>query len=468
MRLDIKRIPIHDIVPAPYNPRIELKPGMREYDKLDRSLDEFGCVEPLVWNKRTKHLVGGHQRLSVLKARGEKVVEVSVVDLDEARERALNLALNKIQGGWDNKALAHLLKELADGMEVDLELTGFDLAEIDGLIEDAFGFDAAHDPGMGDPASKAITRPGDLIELGSHRLLCGDCTDPETVQQLMGSERAALFATDPPYLVDYDGTNHPRNKDWSGTYGITWDDSSSQPDLYRGFISCAVEHAVEDRTPWYCWHASRRQAMLEAEWVNAGIFVHAQIIWVKNRPVATRSLFLWQHEPCLMGWKRGYEPKKVSRKKLSTIWTYDTPSAKDDRPDHPTPKPIELFELPMRQHTRPGEICYEPFAGSGTQLITAEKTGRRCYALEVSPVYCDLIVRRFIATFGEEAVDPKLARKYSKGSASGGSPAARKVAGPSKSKCEASAASHTRKKAATKKRSAKKPVSSTSAKRSNP
>ncbi|MFU8829595.1 MAG: DNA methyltransferase [Phycisphaerales bacterium] len=464
--LEIKRIPIARITPAPYNPRIELKPGMREYDKLARSLGEFGCVEPLVWNKRSGHLVGGHQRLSVLKAQGVTHVEVSVVDLDDGRERALNLALNKIQGGWDNKALAQLLKELADGFELDLDLTGFDPAEIDGLIEDAFGFEQTQDQGAGDLASKAITKPGDLIELGSHRLLCGDCTDVGTVARLMGSERADLFATDPPYLVDYDGTNHPRNKDWSSTYGVSWDDSSSQPDLYRGFIAAAVKAAVHDRTPWYCWHASRRQAMLEAEWDAAGVFVHCQIIWAKNRPVCTRSWYLWQHEPCLMGWKRGFEPKRVSRKKLATVWTYDSPSGKEDRPDHPTPKPVELFELPMRQHTRPGEICYEPFAGSGTQLIAAERLGRRCYALEVSPVYCDVIIRRFIKAFVEEAVDPKLASKYApdKESASGGSLAARTVEGKPAPTRERSVKKPpckkpVNKKSATNKRSTKKPAS---------
>ena len=248
--LQIKRIPIDSIVPAPYNPRIELKPGMREYDKLQRSLNEFGCVEPLVWNKQTKHLVGGHQRLSVLRAKGLTHIEVSVVDLDEPRERALNLALNKIQGGWDNKALAHLLKELADGMEVDLALTGFDPAEIDGLIEDAFGFEETGDQGAGDLASKAITKPGDLIELGSHRLLCGDSTDPETVQRLMGSERAALFATDPPYLVDYDGTNRPRgNKDWSGTpRGLRLTPSALTPEPKGGSLQPTPPNQVAHST----------------------------------------------------------------------------------------------------------------------------------------------------------------------------------------------------------------------------
>lgn len=356
--------------------------------------------------------MGGHQRLSVLKARGATHVEVSVVELDEARERALNLALNKIQGGWDNRALAELLRELSESFEADLELTGFDPAEIDGIIEDHFGFEHVNESTGKCASQHTVTQPGDLIELGDHRLLCGDCTDPDTVRRLMGAERADLFATDPPYLVDYDGTNHPRNRDWSGTYGITWDDASSQPDLYRGFIAAAVECAVHERTPWYCWHASRRQAMLESEWNDAGLFVHCQIIWVKNRPVATRSLYLWQHEPCLMGWKRGHEPKKVSRKKLPTVWNYDTPSGKDDRPDHPTPKPVELFEAPMRQHTRPGEVCYEPFAGSGTQIIAAQKTKRRCFALEISPVYCDLIVRRYIDAFGADAVDEAIAERY--------------------------------------------------------
>ena len=223
----------------------------------------------------------------------------------------------------------------------------------------------------------------------------------------MAGRRAVLFQTDPPYLVGYDGTNHPQsftggsNKDWSETYGRTWDDADANSDLYERFITTAVEHAIADDAAWYCWHASRRQAMLEAAWIKAGAFVHCQIIWAKNRPVLTRTWYMWQHEPCLFGWVK--KPRRVDRQCLSTVWHMDTIPNGEERPDHPTPKPVEIFAIPMRQHTAPGDVCYEPFSGSGTQIIAAEQLGRRCYALEIEPRYVDVTVMRWQQMTGKAA-----------------------------------------------------------------
>jgi len=413
-------------------------------------VDAFGVVEPLVWNRRTGHLVGGHQRLAVLRARGDTHADVSVVDLPPAREKALNLALNRIQGRWDEDRLAELLRELVELPEI--ELTGFGLDEAWGIVEGAMpeqgegtdGFDvaaaieAAERHGL-------VTKPGDLIELGGkrgHKLLCGDCTDPAVVRRLMNGNRAALFATDPPYLVNYDGTNHPQtqlkgkqrqavvrggrdnrkvgggNKDWSGTYGVTWDDADANSDLYDKFVRVAVDEAIDTRAAWYCWHASKRQSLVERAWSSVGALAHCQIVWVKNRGVLTRTWYSWQHEPCLMGWLEGHKPRRVERDVLTTVWEFPTIANGPERPDHPTPKPLALFEIPMRQHTRPagggvpGDVCYEPFAGSGTQIIAAERLNRRCFATEISPVYCDVIVRRWIALVGHERAGAALVRKY--------------------------------------------------------
>ena len=184
----------------------------------------------------------------------------------------------------------------------------------------------ADEPGLAgedavpEPPPQPVTRPGDLWILGDHRLLCGDSTNHDDVRRTMDGQRAILFATDPPYLVDYDGTNHPTregrdwnkaNKDWSETYGITWDDASQGAALYENFIRAAKECAIEPNAAWYCWHASRRQAMLEHVWEGAGAFVHQQVIWAKERGVLTRSYYLWQHEPCFFGWVRGNKPPKI-------------------------------------------------------------------------------------------------------------------------------------------------------------
>ncbi len=473
--MDVRRIPISKIKPAPYNPRKELKPGDYEYEALKRSMHEFGTVEPLVWNKRTGHLVGGHQRLSVLKADGAAHADVSVVDLPREKEKALNIALNKIQGDWDQDKLAELLSELTKIPDFDIAVTGFEQDETRDLIAEVLGLDAdgamlqaeAFDLATAlKDAGPPVTRPGDLIVFGKdpkaqHRLLCGDSTNPDDVRRLMNGRRAVLFATDPPYLVGYDGTNHPagvhvrkkrssnkdgkprpmaalaasggveksggegglrglairrgKNKDWSPSYGTTWDDADANPELYDKFIAAAIAEALSPSAAWYCWHASKRHAMLEAAWEKHGVLPHCQIIWAKNRPVLTRTWYAWQHEPCLMGWLKGNKPARVENKVLSTVWNLDTIPNGPDRPDHPTPKPLEVFEIPMRQHTRPRapeNICYEPFAGSGTQFIAAQRLGRRCFGMEISPLYCDVIIRRMIAFAGEGCVTPEVAKRY--------------------------------------------------------
>ncbi|MCI0350407.1 MAG: ParB N-terminal domain-containing protein [Acidobacteriales bacterium] len=424
--MNIRTIPISKINPAVYNPRKDLQPSDPEYQKLLKSIDEFGCVEPLVWNKKTGNLVGGHQRFKILVAKGAKQVQVSVVNLPLKKEQALNIALNKISGEWDEQKLAELLDELAKTPDFDIAITGFDAPEVEDLLarvlqtdsdngkDDSFDVDAALDL-----SRSAVTKGGQLVELGRHRLLCGDSTDPLQVQKVMDGKRAALFATDPPYLVNYDGTNHPgkrrakkdKNKNWSGTYGITWDDAAANPDLYEKFIKVAVEHAILPAAAWYCWHASRRQAMVESVWEKFGAFVHQQIIWVKDRPILTRSWYTWQHEPCFFGWVRPRKPARHAQDYPSTIWQIPTvPVGKPT--EHPTSKPVELFAIPMRQHTRRGDICYEPFCGSGSQLIAAEKLGRRCYAIEISPHYCDVIVRRWIDYVGIGKAPPEMVKRY--------------------------------------------------------
>ncbi|MCC6799227.1 MAG: site-specific DNA-methyltransferase [Anaerolineae bacterium] len=215
----------------------------------------------------------------------------------------------------------------------------------------------------------------------------------------MAGERAALFATDPPYLVDYDGTNHPhkwnepdKNKDWSESYQ-DWDDSTQGEALYDGFIQRAVELAIAPDAAWYCWHASRRQALLESIWQRYGAFVHQQIIWVKDRPILTRSWYMWQHEPCFFGWVKGQKPPRHADDYPPTVWTLPTVPA-GERTDHPTSKPVELFSLPMRQHTVVGDVCYEPFAGSGSQHVAGEQTGRLVFGLELQPQYVAVILER--------------------------------------------------------------------------
>lgn len=397
-------VALRDISADPANLR---KHGDRSIDAIIASLRRFGQQKPVVLDRRGV-VIAGNGTLEAARRLGWKHIAVVRSDLETIERTAYAIADNRTAelSEWDQAALNTVLSELPGEA---LEATGFSAEDLEQLGAGLAVSGDLQDPPAPPPLKDAVSRRGDLWRLGKHLLLCGDCTDGKDVARLMGKDRAVLFATDPPYLVGYDGTNHPQsftggaNKDWSETYGTTWDDAEGNTDLYERFIAAAVKLAIRQDAAWYCWHASRRQAMLEAAWIKAGAFVHCQIIWAKNRPVLTRSWYLWQHEPCLFGWIQGKKPPRVDRESHSTVWSIDTIPNGEDRPDHPTPKPIEVFAIPMRQHTKADEICYEPFSGSGTQIIAAEQLGRRCRALEVEPRYVDVAVRRWQDLTGQAA-----------------------------------------------------------------
>lgn len=411
--LQITRRPIDALIPYVRNARTH---SDAQVAQIAGSIREFGWTNPVLVDGESG-IIAGHGR--VLAARKLGMDEVPVIELrhmTEAQKRAYVIADNKLaeNAGWDRELLALELGELRD-VGFDMDLLGFETVDLDSLL--ATGIDQENRGGLTDddavPELPQVpaTRRGDLWILGEHRLLCGDSTIADDVTRLMSGELAALFATDPPYLVDYDGTNHPgtaknANKDWSDKYieQPHWDDSSQGPDFYARFIDTAVKHAIRDDVAWYCWHASKRQAMLEHVWESFGVLMHQQIIWFKSRPVLTRSVFLWAHEPCLFGWRKGNKPA-VNRESFdgwpSTVW--EIPSSEIETREHPTSKPVRIFTLPMEMHTKPGDVCYEPFSGSGSQLIAGQKTGRKVYGMELSPQFCDVIVRRWEQYTGQQA-----------------------------------------------------------------
>ncbi|MGI3212595.1 DNA modification methylase [Roseovarius tibetensis] len=407
--LQLEQWPLGRLVEYERNPR----KNDDVVDRMAQAIVEFGFRIPIV-ARSDGLVVDGHLRLKAARLLGLDTVPVVLADeLSEAQIRAFRLLANQSTNWaeWDEALLSAELNELL-AEDFDLSLVGFSDGELDKLLayvadsDEEAGGDGSSTPPVviPEPPRNPASRTGDLWILGDHRLLCGDSTNHEDVRRLMNGERAVLFATDPPYLVDYDGSNHPtRNKDWSQSYGNTWDDSSQGAELYDGFIAAAVAEAITEDAAWYCWHASRRQAMLEACWEKAGAFVHQQIIWVKDRGVLTRSHYLWKHEPCFMGWRRPNRPPKVAEQTLPSTW--EMPSfTKDERPDHPTPKPLDAFGIPMRQHVARGGVCYEPFAGSGSQIMAGETNGRRVFAMEISPAYVDVAVQRWQADTGKEAI----------------------------------------------------------------
>jgi DNA modification methylase len=418
--IDFEHKRVSDLIPADYNPRDISETALQG---LRNSVERFGLVEPIVWNKRTGKVVGGHQRLKVLQQMGELETQVAVVDLNETEEKALNVALNNPAIAGDFTADLHtLLADINASMPelTDLLMLG-DLADqTKQLLSELSPNDGLTDPDdVPEPPIEPITQKGDLWVMGEHRLVCGDSADESTLELLMDGKFATLYATDPPYGVGYDGTNHPKNsdhdaqgrtdgaqnKDWSDQY---WDHFKS-PEEFEGFLENIFMNAkrfVTKSAAWYCWHASATQGSFLRAWEMTGVRYHQTITWVKPTHVLGFAMWNYRTEPCLMGWQQGNKPEALRvTDEYSNCWEVDWEGkARCTDGQHPTQKPVRLFELPMLKHTRPGEICLDTFAGSGSQVMAAERLDRRCYAVERMPKFCDVIVSRWEQYTGQIAI----------------------------------------------------------------
>ena len=387
--MNIEKKNVKDLLPADYNPRKDLKPGDPEYEKLKRSIEQFGYVEPVIWNEKTGRVVGGHQRLKVLTDMGITEVDVVVVDMDTEKEKALNIALNKISGEWDTEKLALVIADL-QGTDFDVSLTGFDPEELEdlfrddvkgGVKEDDFDVEA-------ELQKPTFSKAGDLWMLGEHRLFCGDSTKPETFDLLMNGKKANLVVTDPPYNVDY-----------KGSAGKIKNDSMAE-DQFEQFLLAAyqqMEAAMADDASIYVFHSDSHGLAFRKAFEEAGFYLSGCCIWKKQSLVLGRSPYQWQHEPVLFGWKKKGKHQWYTGRTESTIWEFDKPKKNKD---HPTMKPIALVSYPIMNSTMTGCLVLDPFGGSGSTLIACEQTGRICYTVELDEKFCDVIVRRYIEQVG--------------------------------------------------------------------
>lgn len=376
-----------DLLPADYNPRKDLKPGDAEYEKLKRSIEQFGYVEPVIWNKATGRVVGGHQRLKVLIDLGMTEVDCVVVELTEEKEKALNIALNKISGEWDKDKLALLIADL-QGADFDVSLTGFEPAELDDLLN--IGADAKDDDfDVGAELEKpTFSKAGDIWMLGRHRLICGDSTKPETFDLLMGSTKANLVITDPPYNVNYEGSA-----------GKIKNDNMADEAFYNFLLAAYTQmhSAMADDASIYVFHADTEGLNFRRAFADAGFYLSGCCIWKKQSLVLGRSPYQWQHEPCLYGWKKNGKHQWYTGRKETTIWEFDKPKKNGD---HPTMKPIPLLAYPIMNSTMSNAVVLDPFGGSGSTLIACEQTDRICYTVELDEKFCDVIVKRYIEQVG--------------------------------------------------------------------
>ena len=381
---ELKVLPISVLKPAEYNPRKKLKPGDREYKKIKDSIEEFGFADPLVVNADMT-IIGGHQRLNVAIDLGYTEVPCAVVDVDKTREKALNIALNKITGEWDEQLLADLLTDLKDA-DYDLDYTGFDAPEVDALFSNIYDKKVKEDDFDVDKELKqpCFSQSGDLWLLGRHRVICGDSTGEEAYTRLMDGEKANLVLTDPPYNVDVEETA-----------GKIMNDNMEDSEFHKFLLSayrCMHSNLADDGSI-YVWHADTEGINFRTAFKEAGFYLSGCCIWVKNGLVLGRSPYQWRHEPCLFGWKQKGKHQWYGDRKQTTVWEYDKPRASKD---HPTMKPVNLMSYPIKNSTMTNGIVLDPFLGSGSTLIACCETDRVCRGIELDPKFVDCIVKRYI------------------------------------------------------------------------
>jgi DNA modification methylase len=434
--ISVEQVPIDQLRPDPANPR---RISADELDSLERSLRQFGFVSPVLARREDRTVIGGHQRLLAARRLGLTTVPVTWLDISVEQSRLLNLALNKISGSWDDALLARLLADLQTNAEVDLSLSGFDEDEIKDLLrslevrekrEQVESFDL--DEALAEATRSPRAKPGDLWVLGDHRLLCGDSTDPVAVARLLDGAEPRLLATDPPYGVSLDGswrdgvynalgpaeTAYMRIDGQSGA-----DDVTAAPGGAHGRTRGRRNTTIsgDTRVDWseafelvpslvvgYIWHAGVHAAEVAQGLERIDFEIVAQVIWDKGLFAMGRSWYHWSHEPCWVVRRKGAKVRFLGSRDQATIWRVPSPKmimagSAEPRLDHPTQKPLVLFETPIRNHLKSGEALYEPFCGSGTALIAAERTGTRCYAIEIDPIYLEVALRRWERFSGLEA-----------------------------------------------------------------
>ena len=361
----------------------------RNLDAIRASLRRFGQQKPIVVDA-SGVVIAGSGTLEAARLEGWPEIAAVRSALLGPDRTAFGIADNRTAelAVWDEVALSALLASLGEDLEA-LGATGFSEDE----IEEMTRVEPKGDPEkIPEPPAVARAQRGDLIGLGEHRLLCGDSTDPADVARLLKGETPLLMVTDPPYGVEYDPS-------WRGRAGmnlnpkklgkVTNDDRADWTETWALFPGEVA----------YVYHAGVNAGLVQASLEAAGFEIRAQIVWAKDRMALSRGDYHWQHEPCWYAVKRGGKGHRTDDRTQSTLW--QIPARDDDGHGHGTQKPVECMERPLRNHE--GDAVFEPFAGSGTTLIAAERLGRRCFAMEIEPRYVDVIVQRWQEFTGKRA-----------------------------------------------------------------
>lgn len=373
---------IADLKPLGKNPR---KLSKHDYEHLKKSLDKFGLIDkPIVNSDGT--IIGGHQRVAVLKRDKVKDVECYVAKepLSDRDLMELNIRLNRNAGEWDYDVLANEWEEL------DLLDWGFKAEELslDPLEPDE------EEGAIPAVPKEAKTKLGDIYEMGEHRLICGDSTNQETVEKVLNKTIPILMVTDPPYGVDFEPEHRVKREIKGAKTSINYMKEDKKFDWGDAFAHFKGHIA-------YVWHASSHQFEIEKSLKNLGFENKAQIIWVKQVFALTRGFYHFQHEPCFYLCRKGEKQNWEGPKNETTVWEIKSlhpfgGNKEEKKTGHAAQKPIECMARPIRNSSKEFDSVYDPFLGSGTTLIACEQLKRKCYGIEIAPEYCDVIVKRWV------------------------------------------------------------------------
>ena len=361
-----------------------------QIEKIAKSMKEFGFINPVLVDGNL-NVIAGHGRILGAKKLGMKEVPcLFIEDLTEEQKRAYIIADNRLaeDAGWDKELLKIELEDLKN-MNFDITLTGFELEDFDfsmdetEVIEDEFDETVPEEP---------TSKKGEIYKLGKHFLMCGDSTDINDVEKLMNGVKADMLLTDPPYNVDYEGGN-----------GLTIQNDNMDDETFREFLRVSFFNAnsvMKEGAVFYIWHADSEGYNFRGACHDIGWKVRQCLIWCKNTLVMGRQDYHWKHEPCLYGWKEGASHLWASDRKQTTVLEFDRPSVSKE---HPTMKPVGLFDYLIKNNTNKDDIVLDLFAGSGTSIIACEQNGRIAYSMELDPKYVDVIISRWEKLTGQQA-----------------------------------------------------------------
>ena len=390
--MEIKYKKVQELIPYVNNSRTHSE---EQVNQICASINEFGFTNPLLIDEKDS-IIAGHGRLMASKKLGMEEVPCIVLEgLTEAQKKAYIIADNKmaLNAGWDEELLKIELENLKE-LDFDLELTGFNVDELDDILSFNQNEDAEEDDYEIIVPEEAKSKYGQIYKLGTHYLMCGDSTKLEDVEKLMGETKVDLLITDPPYNVAYEG----KTKD-----ALKIQNDSMDNDSFRQFLKDAFATADAVMKPgavFYIWHADSEGYNFRGACFDNNWKVRQCIIWNKNTMVMGRQDYQWKHEPCLYGWKDGASHLWASDRKQTTVIDFNKPQRNGE---HPTMKPIGLFDYQIKNNTKPGDVVLDLFMGSGTTIMACEQNGRIAYGLELDPKYVDVIINRWETFTGKKA-----------------------------------------------------------------